>query len=555
MSFLQQYSQPQQTPQAQRANAFEVPNAAGGFVYAIDKWTQLDRFLVLGTQGGTYYASESKITLANLAGVEACLAEDGPRVVARVVEISTAARAMKQDYGLYVLAMATSAKDQPTRQAAYVAIGKVCRTGSTLFQFVSYLKGRRGWSRGLKAAIARWYTERPVDQLAYQMVKYGQRHGYTHRDLLRLGHPHDSFDMGRKALFRWALGKEADEQQLPDVTKFADGTKNWTAEGGFPDKPWYAQRLPREALPTEWLTQPDVWEALLYGEDGRGMPTTALIRNLGNLSKCGLLTAGSDAERYVVGELMNETRIRQSRIHPMAAYIAAKQYAQGAGRRGSGTWAPVGSVVDALENTFYLAFGNVEVTGKKILVAIDASGSMSANVLGVEGLSARQAGLALGLVTMRTEPNARLIGFTDGGHGRGTAWGQLYPQAPGQNNTTEFKVGGDERLRDVLARFNAKIEGRGTDLAEPCQWASKVQFDPDAIVVVTDSETWAGTQHPDQALAALRRDTRKDVKMIVVSTTATGTSIGDPRDASTLQVAGFDAGVPAIISGFVRGDF
>lgn len=161
--------------------------------------------------------------------------------------------------------------------------------------------------------------------------------------------------------------------------------------------------------------------------------------------------------------------------------------------------------------------------------------------------------MALGLVTMRTEPNARLIGFTDGGHGGNFGF---YGNLPaGHNNTTEFKVGGDERLRDVLARFEKTVEGRGTDLAEPCQWASKANMDPDAIVIVTDSETWAGHQHPDQALAALRRDTRKDVKMIVVSTTATGTSIGEPNDPSTLQVAGFDSAVPEIISGFVRGDF
>src|SRR5207248_9023195 len=46
-----------------------------------------------------------------------------------------------------------------------------------------------GWGRSLRRAVGRWYTAQPVDALAYQAVKYRQRQGVTHRDLLRLAHP------------------------------------------------------------------------------------------------------------------------------------------------------------------------------------------------------------------------------------------------------------------------------------------------------------------------------------------------------------------------------
>ena len=36
----------------------QVPNSAGGFAWAVDDWTRLGRFLVLGSEGGSYYASE-----------------------------------------------------------------------------------------------------------------------------------------------------------------------------------------------------------------------------------------------------------------------------------------------------------------------------------------------------------------------------------------------------------------------------------------------------------------------------------------------------------------
>ena len=44
-----------------------------------------------------------------------------------------------------------------------------------------------------------------------------------------------------------------------------------------------------------------------------------------------------------------------------------------------------------------------------------------------------------------------------------------------------------------------------------------------------------------------------DARMIVVGMTATECSIADPTDPLMLDVAGFDASVPALISGFARG--
>ena len=36
----------------------QVKNSAGGYVFAVDDWTRATRFIILGTQSGTYYASE-----------------------------------------------------------------------------------------------------------------------------------------------------------------------------------------------------------------------------------------------------------------------------------------------------------------------------------------------------------------------------------------------------------------------------------------------------------------------------------------------------------------
>ena len=159
------------TPQAEPIpGTTQVPNAAGGYAWAVDRWARLDRFLVLGSEGGTYYVGERELTRENAQAVLACIADDGIRVVRRVVEISTAGRAPSNDPALFVLALAASANDAPTRAHALAALSDVARTGTHLFHWLRYVRALRGWGRGVRSAVARWYTARSPHDLAYQLL-------------------------------------------------------------------------------------------------------------------------------------------------------------------------------------------------------------------------------------------------------------------------------------------------------------------------------------------------------------------------------------------------
>src|SRR5262249_6039053 len=111
-------------------------------------------------------------------------------------------RAPKNDPALFALALAAALGDEATKRAAFAALPKVARTGTHLFQFAEAVQAMRGWGRGLRRAIAGWYLTRPVDELAYQAVKYPQRNGWSHRDLLRLAHPLTD-ELARRDLFDW----------------------------------------------------------------------------------------------------------------------------------------------------------------------------------------------------------------------------------------------------------------------------------------------------------------------------------------------------------------
>src|SRR5262245_4109202 len=183
MSYLKRFRTRRVPQWAPVRDAGQVPNSAGGFVWAVDDWARLRRFLILGSEGGSYYASEQTLTRENAEAVERCLSEDGPRAVAEIVRISQEGRAPKNDPALFALAMASGVGAEPTRKAALEVLPQVARTGTHLFQFATFVEGFRGWGRSLRRAIGRWYAAKHVKALAYQAVKYRQREGVTHRDL------------------------------------------------------------------------------------------------------------------------------------------------------------------------------------------------------------------------------------------------------------------------------------------------------------------------------------------------------------------------------------
>ncbi len=134
------------TPQNQPIpNTKQVPNSAGGYAWQIDDWGRLDRFLVLGSEGGTFYVGERELTIANAEVVARCIAADGIRTIDRIVAISETGRAPKNDPAIFSLAMAAKLGDEATRRAAYVAMPKVCRIGTHLFHFAEYVNAMRGW--------------------------------------------------------------------------------------------------------------------------------------------------------------------------------------------------------------------------------------------------------------------------------------------------------------------------------------------------------------------------------------------------------------------------
>jgi 60 kDa SS-A/Ro ribonucleoprotein len=507
-------------------------NNAGGYGFQITPEQMLDRFLILGTIGGTYYVGEAKLTKDSIDMLLPLIEKQGPLVVNRIVEISDAGRAASNDPAIFLLAACAKLGDEATRKAAYAALPQVCRIGTHLFHFARYLEAFGGWGRATRRAFRNWYTNRSTNSLALQLTKYQSRDGWSHKDILRLAHfsqHQESLTRTQNTALRWAAGK----LDVADLLQEDDGLYliRFLEEVGKMDDKSIVQAItehnvPMELIPTEKRTK-GVYEALY--------PTAGLewlIRNLGNLSKQGVIEkAFSTSAKEISDRITDSQALKKARIHPLKVLIAMRTYEQGHGFRGKGVWQVNNKIVAALDAAFYLAFAAVEPTRKNRLLALDVSGSMMYPPIANTCLSPREAAAALAMVTYRTETNAELMCFSDRF--------QSFPVLP------------NDSLSSVVDRM-ARMAFGGTDCALPMKWAMQNKLEVDCFEVYTDSETWCGAPHPSQALKEYRQKLGKpQTKSIVVAMEATQFTIADPQDPLMLDVCGLDGNLPSVLSSFI----
>lgn len=532
MAYAKNYN-PNKTPQREKAREDQVPNNAGGFVFKIKPLEQLGRFLVLGSDSPTYYTSARELTRQNGRVVEQCWADHPAETASLIRAFSEDGRAPRQDPLLFALALGTLAEKEETRALVYRTVVSVCRIPTHLFMWAKFLQQLGvGNGKGKVRAYARWLRNRDTQKLAYAMVKYQARHGFSHSRIIHKSNKGAGDDVQRATLYKWARGKDYNQSDLPPVVRSmqramaSTDVKVWLEEIENHNLPW-------EALPTAARRSPEVWTALLPK-----MGMTALIRNLNVMTEVGALGPMNPNNAVAIERLTNSDVLQKARIHPFNVLVALKTYASGKGFKGSKTWNPVAKIVDALDEAFYKSFKFVEPSGKRIMLAVDVSGSMDgfygrgdSNIMGTN-LTPREAAGAMTLITEKTEPNTMVTAFSH----------EIVP----------VNLSSRQRLDDVLTTLSLIPMG-STNCAAPMQYAEKRNIPVDAFVIYTDNETWSGGIHPYQALKNYRKAMSiPHAKLIVVAFTSTGFSIADPTDPNMLDIVGFDSAAPQLISNFVR---
>lgn len=541
-----------QTPQSQPfPGKVQVKNAAGGYVFEKDPWVKVEDFLILGTTGGTFYTPEAKLTDMNVKFLGEALDADPARFVRLVKDISVSrpSRAVKPDPCLFALALADSRPE--ARPYVKAVFAESARTTDHLSKYFGY--GKNLWGKPSKAGhgtspvmnrsrrtmLASWFNDGDIHDVAFRALKARQRktpagEQMELRDIIRIAHVAGRTPEHR-ALVGWLAGKVSDADAaavLPDVDNFLTAQAAVTEAEAV--RLITERRIPWEFIPAE-LRKAKVWDALI---DTVGM--TALIRNLALMTRLGTIAPFSSANDRVVARLVNGDALVKARVHPMDLYLATQVYMSGASqpdpKRAAQTWQPVGVISDALGDAYELSFGAVQPSGKRMLVTVDSSGSMSGGWGGIQSGGSQLKGSPYEIANHMAAMTARIEGanahFIDA-----------------DTSVHASKITPKTSFREIAGWTPS---GGGTNMGVPFSWAREQKLKVDGFVIYTDNETWAGRSHPAQELDWYRREVNPDARVVIASMTATGYQIADPGDEAVLAVAGVDASLPKVISGFIR---
>ena len=520
-------NEPAYTSQTEGSDFRQFENAAGGYVFPVNEDAQFRRFLTIGTTGGTYYVGESKLTEDNARFVAGYIERHGVKAVEEIVNVSTSALAPKNSQALFALAVAMNSSDNATKQAAKSAVNKVARTSTHLFEFAQYLKNNGGLGRAKTSALANWYESKNSDQIAFQSVKYRQRDGWTHRDVLRISHAKNLDEN----VVNFMLKKPYDNTKVPTIINTFENLQSASNVRDVVKILKSDKNAPWELIPTEFLKYKSVWKQLFEN----GIPQTALLRNTKRVHNLGLFDDMKFAANWA-NALADEKRIQRGKMHPIQFLNAYGAYAGSASQNFywndlTGVTNPNEKIISALETGYFKAFGNIQPANKRTLISLDVSGSMNQKASGLN-ISCAMFGGSLCQTISKTEPYSKFMGFA--------------------REYRELGITPSDSLKTVAGKAVERNFG-GTDTALPMHWALKNNIEVDTFIIVTDNDTWAGNEHTHEALARYRKRTGISSRFICVATTSTNYTVSDPDDALSLDISGSDASTPKMITDFSAG--
>ena len=526
--FLNPRCTPQTQPIPGRA-AEMTQGKGGGYAFKADLWQSLRRCLLIGTAKSTFYAGKQELSEDFVAILEQAIRENPERVAAEIA-LASDGRAINNSAPIFALVILSMGNSPAAKQAFQNTFPKVVRTASHFYEWISYSKSMRGFGKIVRTAGQNWLS-RDAKMLAYQLLKYQQRQGFSNRDALWLFHARP-ISADHDALFKWVLnGWDNLPEQPPSEALTQIWWYEWLKRHPTQTHQAIAQgRLTHEmAAPVGQMDQ-QTWQ-LLFNE----MPIGALLRNLGSLTALGILRADAGQNLERVEALLNSRRaLRQARIHPIDLLKALKTYqSNGTLGRSQKSWTAVPRLVDILEKALELSFQTLKPTGKVFLHAVDVSSSMSHYTVGSIGLSCCEIAATMALATAKAEKTYVIRGFAD--------------------SFRDLKITARDSFSAAIKKASSQNFG-GTDASVAYDWAIKTKFKADVFCFWTDCESWAGRQHPAQVLAEYRRQVNPQAKAVYVTLVPNELSLADPQDANSWDVAGFDPGTPRLIQMLAAGE-
>ncbi|XP_026169615.1 RNA-binding protein RO60 isoform X2 [Mastacembelus armatus] len=476
-------------------------STGGGCSWEVSDKVRLCRFLCYGSEGSVYTTrEEGHVSTEGTGALLSMLQEgQGAEVVEEIKTFTQDGRAVRLGPSLFALALCSQHSELKTRQAAFKALKEVCQDPAHLFSVIQYKKELKEsmkcgiWGRALRKAVSDWYNKQDAMSLAAAVTKCKQRQGWSHQDVLRLAHTKPANEpialISKYVTKGWKDVQAAytDKENSEEVVKVLSYLKVVEKVKHSCDETEVISlieehKLEREQLLTDHLKSKQVWRALL-----KEMPLQSVLRILGRMTSNKILEQGSSETQALCDRLQSETALKKAQIHPFSILLASEKYKRGQSHQGKTKWEPDRNILKAMDSAFYKSFMNVEPVGKRFVVAIDVSPSLSSVI-------------------------------------------------PGASINTV-----------VAAAAIAMIPGGGTDCTLPITWATENEKSVDVFIVLTNNPLWIFTANPVESLKKHRQKSGASSKIVICGLTSIGHAISETEDRGLLSICGFDLGAFTVI--------
>ncbi|XP_058501182.1 60 kDa SS-A/Ro ribonucleoprotein [Solea solea] len=518
----------------------------GSCPWEVGDKAKLCRFLCYGSEGDIYTArEEGHVSMENAGALLSLLQEGrGTEVVDEIKRFTCDAQAVSLHPSLFALALCSQYSELKTRQAAFKAVKEVCRNPAHLFAFIQYKKELKEgmtcgiWGRALRKAVSDWYNEQDPMNLAAVVTKFKQREGWSHQDLLRLSHTkpaNESIALICKYLTKgWkevqaAYGEKENSEEVLKVLSYLEVVEKVKHSCDETEVINLIEeyKLEREQLLTDHLKSKQVWRALL-----KEMPLHSVLWTLGKMTSNKILEPGGSATQALCERIQSEAALEKAKIHPFSILLALENYKRGQGYQGKTKWEPNSSILKAMDSAFYTSSMNVEPVGKRFLLAVDVSTSLSSIVPGTS-VNTAIAAAAITLIFARTEVDTQVLAYSEGA---------LVP----------CTVSADVTLAQATTEL-VKIPGGSTDCTLPIIWATENGKAVDVFIILTNNPVWTFTASPVEFLQKHREKFGANSKLVMCGLTSTGHALADTEDRGLLSMCGFDLGSFSVIRNLAQG--
>jgi 60 kDa SS-A/Ro ribonucleoprotein len=399
---------------------------------------------------------------------------------------------------------------------------RVIDDGRMLRGFVQMVRsgrtGRRSLGSRPKRLVRRWLERRSDDALLRDSIGAAP----SLADVVRMVHPKPATD-ARRAFYGWLLGRAHEAAALPETVRtleaFRDGSAARTAGDGEAELP----DVPFQLLTTRPLDGA-AWRAI-----ARRGSWQMVRQSLNTFARHGVFD-DSTATDAVVRKLTDRASLRAARVLPYQVLTTIRQLGPGV----------PGSVHVALERALEESLARVPVLAGSVFLCIDVSGSMDHPITGFRKgattvTKCRDVAALIGAAFLRSSPDAEILPF--------------------HSSVVTCPI----QRRDPVARIAdklAKLPSGGTNCSAPLQLLLDCDERPDAVIFVSDNESWMDPRR-HATTAMLERwekikATAPRARLVCIDLVP-NRSCQVPERPDVLNVGGFSDAVFEIVGDFLDG--